>query len=295
MARPLIVDGTSGLIEMTDTQLELLSFYLRIAYASQLSNGGNGSLNVGGSGVTIGSAVDSTSKARTDSEIGDGVGGSDPPPAPPLDSEQVTSYTYKQIRTFPTFPTNATLDADGFLVIDGTSGIKVVSTEAQIYANVLSHCISQMRTGDEIGTYKIATSQPSSDWTDKGVWFTDTTYSAGTTTYKLWLRTAGTAPSGSLPLVLDGSSGIKQHALSASANMIVNVLLPSLTRRMQNGDLLYSILTNATGNRGAFYNTYQQSSTVTNTEQYTSFWTYFTTSTPSGAATNINTYSLNLA
>jgi len=75
--------------------------------------------------------------------------------------------------------------------------------------------------------------------------------------------------------------------------MIQNVLLPTLTRRISNGDLEYSVAAATSGeNRGIYTNTKQTASTATYSFSNP---TYYTTNTPSGVAVIQDTFYFNLA
>lgn len=262
MSRPLRIDGTSGLIEMSDADLDRLCYNLRVAYSSQINSGGHGNVHVGGSGTTIGSMSDTSRTQNVNT-------GSSRQSFPGTGTETDASYTYKQLRTFPTSPSNSILNTESFIIIDGTSGT-ITATEAQIAATVIAQTITDMRTGDEVGTYRVSTSNPGGGtWVDKGTWFVDTTYT-GSTTYKLWLKTAHNSIPGSniYPLAADGTSGLIEKDISTSSNLIQNILLPILTRDMAvNSSLYYLLDTNNTGvNRGVISDTRLNSTSNTRSE-----------------------------
>ena len=286
MSRPLRIDGTSGLIEMSDADLDRLCYYLRVAYATQLNTNGQGSLNVGGSGTTIGTMSDTSRTQRVNT-------GSNVQPYPGTGTETDASFTYKQIRTYPSSPSNSILNSESFVIVDSTSGT-ITATEAQIAATVIAQTITDMRTGDEVGTYRVATSNPGGGtWIDKGIWFVDTTYT-GSTTYKLWLKTAHNSIPGSnvYPVAIDGVSGLREQNISSSSNLIQNILLPILTRDMfSNTSLFYNQSTSSVGvNRGIINDT--RLASTSNTQSNPPAGTdpgpsdiYRSFSTPSGSAT----------
>lgn len=262
MSRPLRVDGTSGLIEMSDADLDRLCYNLRVAYSAQLNSGGNGSVHVGGSGTTIGTMSDTSRTQNVNT-------GSSRQNFPGTGTETDASYTYKQLRTYPSSPSNSTLNTEGFVIVDGTSGT-ITATEAQIAATVIAQTITDMRTGDEVGTYRVATSNPGGGtWVDKGTWFVDTTYT-GSTTYKLWLKTAHSSVPGSniYPVAIDGTAGLKEVNIASSGNLIQNILLPILTRDMAvNSSLYYLLNVNNTGvNRGVIADTRLSGTSETRSE-----------------------------
>ena len=262
MVRPLRIDGTSGLIEMSDADLDRLCYNLRVAYSTQLNSGGNGNVHVGGSGTTIGSMSDTSRTQKVNT-------GSSRQNFPGTGTETDSSYTYKQLRTYPSSPSNLTLNSEGFVIVDGTSGT-ITATEAQIAATVIAQTITDMRTGDEVGTYRVSTSNPGNGtWVNKGTWFVDTTY-AGSTTYKLWLKTAHSSTPGTniYPLATDGTSGLIEKDISTSSNLIQNILLPILTRDMATNNSLYYELNGINNgiNRGVISDTRLNNTSNTRSE-----------------------------
>lgn len=302
MARPIRYDGVNGLIEMTDAQLDRLTYYLRVAFATQLATAGEGYIYSGSDNTNIGSATDTRSTQQTNSQRRNFSGGADYPSYPGIGSEIVSTYNYRQDRNIPPIPSNANLDASGYLRIS-SNNLKSLSTEADAYSEIISQCITDMRTGDEVGTYRVATSTPSNGgagtWDDEGTWFIDRRYNnVGNTTYKYYLkRSLNNAPGSDIfPVgVVSSSDGnLKQRAIDANSDIIQNVLLPLLTRRLDDGDLNYSVSTSVSGiTRGTFRNTrYNQSSN----SQFFSNPVYYSRSTPntSGSTTDVSTYYLRL-
>lgn len=291
MSRPLRFDGTAGLIEMSDADLDRLCYYLRVAYSTQLNSNGQGSINVGGSGTNIGSASDTSRTQNVNT-------GSNYQPYPGTGTETDASFTYYQNRNIPSSPSSSILDSQGFVVIDGVSGV-ISSSESQITSTIISQTIADMRTGDEVGTYRISTTNPGNGtWVNKGTWFIDTTYNSSTT-YYLWLKTGHSSIPGSnvYPLTVDGTSGLKEIDIISSSNLIQNILLPILTRNMSN-DLYYQISTSSgTINRGTFLDTRLDS--TSNTQSNPPVGTdpggsdvYRSFSTPSGSGVSFQNYYL---
>ena len=292
MARPLKIEASDHLQEMSDADLEQLTYYLRVAYANQLNSNGDGYVFVGSGATSIGSAVDTKSTEETASQARDNSGGPDYPPAPGIGVTTVTTYNYQQDRTVPSFPSNSTLNTDGY-VYQSAGNILVANSDALIYNEIIAQCITEMRTGDEVGTYRAATSSPAGTWTDKGTFFADTTFSAGTTTTKLWLKRSASVPGSTVKPLGLFSTNIKERNITETDDLVLNVLLPVLTRRLDDGDLNYTVGTSVpSNNRGSWTNTRQTGET---TSQSFVNPTYFTTSTPSGTATTVTTYYLELA
>lgn len=313
MSRPLKIVSANILRELSDNDLDYINYRLREIYANQLNSGAitSGQLRIGtasgytsiGSAINTITAISTASAARTNNDADDTTPAGAPfdgdwPAAPSLtENTNTTTYFQDQLAGgIPTYPSNATLDADSFLLYSSNALRVAGNTEAQIYDDIISQCITDMKTGDEVGTYRVSTSTPSGGgagtWVDKGTWFSDTTYDQGTTTYKYWLKTRlSTRPTYSIkPLRWTGSQ-VREMDSDQVDSLCENVLLPVLRRRLDDGDLNYTVATSIGGsiNRGSFVDKKQTggSSSYAFTDP-----TYYTYSTPSGAASDVNTYYL---
>jgi len=299
MVRPLSLQA-GNLQEMTDANLDRLLYYLRVAYASQLAGSGDGYVSVGSSLTVIGTAADtsSTQQMASNTRNGSTPGVTGYPAAPGIGTETDANFSFQQDRTFPSFPAGSVHDTDGYVHYTSGGDIRTASAEADIYADLIAQCITDMKTGDEVGSYRVSTGAPSSGgagtWDDKGTWYTDTTYSNGSTVTKLWLKRSLSSVPGSdiFPLGLD-TDNLKERTIIESSNLVQNVLLPALTRRVDNGDLQYSVATSSSGtNKGTFTDTKQTSTGTTNVfaDPY-----YQTFSTPIGSSVTQTTYYFNLS
>jgi len=315
MSRPLKIVSSNILREMSDNDLDYINYRLREIYANKLNDGTitSGQLRIGtasgytsiGSAVNTITAISTASQARTnnsgDDVDPDGAGpteAGDWPSAPSLtENTNTTTYFQDQLAGgIPTYPANSVLDDDSFLLYSGNALRVAGATEAQLYDDIVSQCIADMKTGDEVGTYRVSTSTPTDGgagtWIDKGTWFSDTTYDQGTTTYKYWLKTRlTTRPSYSIePLRWTGSQ-VREMDSDQLDNLCTNVLLPVLRRRLDDGDLNYTVGTSigADINRGSFVDKKQTGSTASYAFTDPTYYTY---STPSGAASDVNTYYL---
>ena len=321
MARPLkIKSGNDGLKEMTDAELDRICYNLRARYAALLSAGTitNGLVQSGSAtGYTlIGSAANTiatqstNNNARTLDAADDTTPTYDGTTAPSAGdwpaqastgTNTVTTYNYYQDRRVPSYPSASTFNSDSYFYWNTGAGKLQLAgaAESDIYDEIVAQCITDMKSGDEVGTYRISTSAPTSGgagtWTDKGTIFQDTTYSAGTVTYKLWLKTAlTTIPTfTAYPVGWNSSANVlKEKDDAITANLVNNILLPVLRRRLDDGNLNYTVSTTQTGiDRGSFVDKKQtgQSSSFSFADP-----TYSTTATPNGSASNINTYYFNL-
>lgn len=301
MARPLKYDS-GNLQQMSDANIDRLLYNLRAAYANQLNNSGDGYVYVGSGNTDIGTAVDTSSTVQTASVtriVNDGIIQTYPA-YPGLGTETDNTYNFRQDRTEPSAPTTDQLNKDGYLFYD-SGNLTAASTNAHFYDELISQCITDMRTGDEVGTYRISTTTPTDGgagtWTNKGNVFTDTTFSAGTVNYNLYLKLSlNTVPGTDVfPVGLDSdlSGNLMEREIGTNSRLINNVLLPILTRNMDaSPGLYYTVSTTQTGvNRGSFTDTKQ--TTASNTQYFDGTF-YTSTSTPTAGATVQTTYYLNL-
>jgi len=308
MTRPLHYDGSSGTInirEMTDANLERLVYYVQVAYATQISSNGKGYIYVGSGGTALGSHSDTLSAGNANNSIaaapGDGV--QSQPAYPGITSVNGTAYIYKQDRTFPSFPNAAALNANSYLCLDGSNDIKVAKDEADIITAIINTALTNLKSGNEVGSYRISASTPNSGgagtWTNKGTWFIDKYYANnGNVTYKYWLKTALTTIPGSdvFPLKLS-SNDLKIHSsITNTGDLVQNVLLPTMTRRLSTGtSLCYVVATSAPSgaqSRGTVTN--KRFTEVTNANANTGSGAsevYVSTSIPkvAGARTTVST------
>lgn len=349
MVRPLKFESDAIQV-MTDSELERLSYNLREQFATQLysSSHPQGRLTVGfepamGPGTPsinytdVGTAVDT----RVFEQVAVVTGGSGTTYLPfPGVGTTTVDYDYYQRREVPSFPSDATLDSDGFVFYDsdgnGTLKIQTANTADHLYDEVLIHCLNQMGTGDKVGTYAIATADPSllsgstgaedasgvpGTWSSMTTAFQDKSNDAAGDEYYgfggtqvnytsfLWLKRNVDTPPGSetspLPLGLTSDGNLKERNIAYSDRIITNVLLPALRRRMiatEGGvgqSLIYELSSSVNSDpsliqRGLFTDEARTTSTDFNLGGGFRDSTYYSYSTPTGAANTINTYRLYL-
>ena len=314
---------SGGLQELSDSNLERLTYLTQVAFATYLKNNttGYGAVYVSNSGDTsIGSMTDTRATVQTSSGSGGfsgqsgldsgspdmGVAGSGPPTshdtgdyptAPGVGSENVTTYNYRQDQNEPSAPSDATYNNDGYLVYSATGELRTENSETNILDTIVTAAVTEMTSssGDHVGTYRVSASAPSvggaGTWDDLGSWFVDTNYPSTTnTTYKLWLkRNLSSAPGTAAAPVEHHSGGeVRELAMASTDNLFVNVLLPILQRRIVDS-LKYEVVTSnvSSRNRGSFTDT--QLTGATTSFAPVSGDTYTTTSTPSGSAGNLTT------
>lgn len=252
--------ASDTLQEMTDAELERLSYNLRVAYANQLNSSGNGSVSIGTSNTAIGSAINTrASRAVNSFTVSEySAAGNSYPAYPSSAARADTTYNYQQLQTVPSFPADATLESDGYVnynvlragpVVIGEN-IQPASDASTIQTDIINDCITEMETGDEVGTYRVSTTTPTNGgagtWTSKGVFFDDDRYPTATSDgsiTQLYLKRSLNTPPGSsvLPLGLTSDGHLKQRAIGENDNLIQNVLLPILTRKISDGALVYNV------------------------------------------------------
>lgn len=240
---------------MSDAELERLSYNLRVAYATQLNSDGNGSISVGTSYTNIGSAINTrASRAVNSYTVSEySAAGNSYPAYPSGTARADTTYNYQQLQTVPSFPSDATLDSDGTVYYSVTAGglerIRGAGNSSD-FDDIIDHCITEMQTGDEVGTYRVNTTTPTNGgagtWTNKGTFFDDDRYPTNTSDgsiHRLYLKRSLDTPPGSsvLPLGLTSDGHLKQRAIGENDNLIQNILLPILTRKISDGALVYNV------------------------------------------------------
>ena len=261
MNRPLRYDtsgDTINLREMTDANLERLVYYTQVAYATQLNSNGKGYIATGSFGTSIGSHQDTLSAQQINQNPSPGnqPGTSQYPGSyPGITEVNGINYTYSQDRTVPTFPNESTLNANSYLCLDGSYDIKVAKDESDIITAIIDSALTKLKnadqvSGNEVGSYRVATSTPTNGgagtWEDKGTWFIDKYYNnTGNITYKLYLKRSLTTVPGSdiIPLKLFNNDLREHSSITDTSDLVQNVLLPTMTRRLSTGtSLCYQVV-----------------------------------------------------
>lgn len=305
--------GKQGMREMSDSEMGLLRYNLAVAYADHLNSGIS----------SVGAIATGTGKADIFNPFGDGVidtqrnfvestntaggnEGEDYPAYPPVTTQVISTTRWQQNFDTVSYPTNATINDNSYLYYtDNAYDFRYVSLEADFVSTIISDTISEMRTGHGVGTYYVSTVEPfflgGGSWTDKGTVFTDTSYDAGSTNYKLWLKRSLTDSSGytgsSLPMYRwktgTAQQGFNEINVGTSGGLIQNILLPILKRNITgSGKLHYSVSTTSSGlPRGTMLDKRQEG--FTEARVY-SDPLYYSRRTPSGPLSTITTYYLNL-
>tara|TARA_B100002019_G_C21222260_1_gene575377 strand:+ start:323 stop:1315 length:993 start_codon:yes stop_codon:yes gene_type:complete len=321
--RPIKWNYTDNVFqEWTNAEVGALRYNLAVAYGDYLNAGGIGSVgavstgtgkadiyNPGGSGV-----VDTRRNQQSNSntaggpdygsgKFGVGAAGSDEdwPAYPSTTISTISTTRWQQNLDATSMPSAQTLTDHSYLHYKGSGyEFQYTNAEQDFIDTILTDVISEMRSSHGVGTYYVSTTTPnflgSGTWTDKGIVFTDTTYSAGSTIYRLYLKrnvtdTSPYAPSfpTSHRWVVGGSQGFHPQDIGVNSTLIQNVLMPVLKRNMSgSGALQYEVSTTNNGlNRGSMIDKRQEGSS---TSQIYTDPNYISTRTPSGGASSITTY-----
>ena len=348
MPRPLYFDTVNNQIEeMTDTDLIRLAYNCQVAYAAYLKGTSNNRGCIfpsGNSGdlTNIGSASDTSSTVQSSSVTKPGTETTSDdnayPPFPGLGTVTNNTYNYQE-RKDPNvgafgglaLPADGHYDAYGYLRLVGAGNLQPEVQGHSGFSELLAVIDSQMQS-NEVGTYRIASSTPVSGgagtWSNEGTWFTDTTYSAGSTAYNYYLKESLTTPPGSVvePIGYDEAGPgagthpadwtINRHLhellwqregsydkgilhgkdIGSTAKLVTDIILRMMIYRNNSTRPLpqYTVreaVPPAPGdfNKGQWLDTKQAG--VSNSQSF-SHPNYISTSTPTGGQTTVATYEL---
>ena len=204
MALPLKIDGTSGLIEISDTDLNYIADLILKNFAD---NVGTGSIFTGTTNAQRNLVGSFTDNIRNDAI---GV-------HPTLGATSTVTTTIVQ--------TNTAVNETSMirpLEINGTEGI-IESVNASLDATIIARCLSRL-ANDGIGSYTLSTSSSLTNYTQRFS-FTDTLKGGTTNTYYVHQRTNN--PTGTLasPIKIDGSVGVAEMSIAD---------IQTLTNRLRN-------------------------------------------------------------
>jgi len=247
------------------TTLEVLSYFLRKRYAALLDSGIDypGEVKTSGTSpfVTIGTAQNWYRDPGSTTEPDDNHNSQGAEPDTNFGSDQTstqssTAITYYQNMNHTTAaPTQLAINTTGLLYWTSPDLKMGPIVEADLMDTITTHCLTQMRTGDEVGSYRVAASNPGGGtWSNKGTFFTDTWY-GGSENYMLWLKTANTTEPSTPDNYIRWDSTNNEIQLesstdySASSKIINDVYLNVIARR----HLVYNVATSIVGtNKGTF-------------------------------------------
>ena len=212
MGRPIYFDQADQAIkEMTDTDMIRLAYYAQVAYATWVSNVNNrGSIYIGGpsgDATYIGNADDTISTVQTDSVVKPGTETTADdnawPPYPGIGSSIASSYYYQEKKTPNAddfggngLPNAIWSDKWSYLTYDNNTKIFRPAFSYAYFSEILNVIDTQMRT-NSVGTFYVQDASNvaglqsiggAGTWSDMGMWYNNTTYSAGATQYNLYLK-----------------------------------------------------------------------------------------------------------
>ncbi len=301
--------GNKDLRMFTDTNLEVLSYFLRKRYATLLNtvnttpgymaNSGEGQIDSTFSSIGVANNHLRAQGSLNETDDNTPSGGAEPDSTFGSDQTTIsnTQTVYYQAYSHTTAfgaTEQASINNMGILYWT-TPDLKIgPDSETDLRDTLVTHCITQMLTGDEVGSYRIATSAPntasgvSGGWVDKGRFFLDTIYgNASYNDYKLWLKTANTTEPSSPDNYCRWDSTNNEIQLesstdySATSKFITDCYLTILKRRHP----LYNVSTTNSGtHRGTFED--KKYASTTDTLSGPSGGVYTRTYTPSGSMTD---------
>lgn len=295
--RPLFW-SSPDLRQMSDADLDVVSYYIRKRYANYLNTvstteGIVTTSQANSLWVSIGTATNSyrTSGSLTNPDDND----SSSPPDTTFGSDQTgtsssvtTFYQYKDQTT--AYQTAATINATGMLYWSDPD-LKIGPTDEQdLLDSIVTDVQTQMTTGDEVGTYRIDTSTPSGGtWVDKGTWFADTKYGGTEATYKLYLKTANTSDPTTSNNMATWNSSAGEIQLVDSDDWTISIIDSIWMNVLRRRHPLYVVDTTGGGTaRGTFYD--KKYSSTLDTLSGPSSGVYTREYIPTGGMTTVSTY-----
>ena len=205
--------SSSALKEMSDSDLELLSYHLRKAWAADLSATYTGAADRDGSATSTngfgaiyrggsGSASDSnyeyitaltdkrknavyTSKSNNAYDnFSDNDDTFDGPSEATFDASEAVRQTFYYEEwlnaTPPGDPSNATKNTNSYVKWDSSGYLKIEGLDANLIDTIIAHANYNMMNDDGVGLLSVATSSPGGDYTDLGQFHQNTIMSFDT-------------------------------------------------------------------------------------------------------------------
>ena len=270
--RHLYWDSGTGDLQMYDaTQMETLSYYLRKRYADLLNTVADTEGNVRQSNpdseyVFMGGAPERHRTQGVRTKTDDDLPTTDDTVMGDENTGYVdTTYLYYQRRDHATAVPDATTINNMGILHWTTPDLKIGPiTETDLRDTLADHCLTQMLSGDEVGTYRVSSAMPNTasgitgGWVDKGSFFHDQIYDANTNVdHRLWLKTANTTEPTTPDNWIrwdDSNSEIQLESstISSSLSKIFHDVYGNIILRRH---LLYDVSTTNSGtHRGTFSN-----------------------------------------
>ena len=206
--RPIRWEASStALKEMSDSDLELLSYHLRKAWAADLSatytgdadrNGsatstnGFGAIYRGGSGSASDSnyeyvtaltdkrkeAVYTSKSNNAYDNFSDNDDTFDAPSEATFDASEAVRQTFYYEEWLnaspPGDPSNATKNSESYVKWDSSGYLKIEGVDANLIDTIIAHANYNMMNDDGVGLLSVATSSPGGDFTDLGAFHQNT-------------------------------------------------------------------------------------------------------------------------
>ena len=298
--------GNKDLRQFSDTELEVLSYYLRKRYATLLNTvdttpGWTGTTQPGGAGSAgIGSANNGVRSSGSVTETDDNTptGGAEPDTTFGSDQTTITNTQYTRYQNINhvnnTSPTE--INTAGILVWSSPDLKIGPIDETDILDTLGTHCLTQMQSGDEVGSYRVSVSAPNTasgitgGWVDKGSFFVDSIYgNASYNDYRLWLKTANTTEPTTPDNYIrwDTSNGEIQLEDSTIWSAASYLWDEHYHRGIYRNHMLYNVSTTNSGtHRGSFYD--KKYASTTDVLSGPSGGVYTRTYTPSGSIVDNN-------
>ena len=273
----------ADLRQMSSGELALLRYNLRVRYANQLNSRGAGSINIGG-GTIFGSATNTERTQVQNTNVSRF-------PAANTGTLTRSTFNYGLVRTgIPGFPTDFT---NSYASYRGNGDIRQENSEDNLRSAIITETINEMRTGDEVGTYRVSINSPGTGWTNQGLFFRDTIFNNSVVNnYNLWLRTSATVPAGNtfLPLRVNADGSLQEQS-KGSNSALETFLFQVLVHRLSNNDLTYNINGGGVG-RGVFIDTRRTGTSIA--RNFINQDDYRTTATPTGGAAQFQRYTFGM-
>ncbi len=205
--------STTALKEMSDSDLELLSYHLRKAWAADLSatytgaadrNGsatatnGFGAIYRGGSGSASSSdyeyitaltdkrknAVYTSKSNNSFDNFADDDDTFDAPSEATFDATEAVRQTFYYEEWLnaspPGDPSSATKNTNSYIKWDSSGYLKIEGLDANLIDTIIAHANYNMMNDDGVGLLSVATSSPGGDYTDLGLFHQNTIMSFDT-------------------------------------------------------------------------------------------------------------------
>lgn len=189
--RPLFYDQTlKAFRQMSDTQLEILSYCVRKKYSQYLDDsnqtniGGKISAGPNAAGYDVIGLLQNTitldvTQTKTNDNVPPSGDGTFPATLSSTSHQEAyQDYSYRQYNASVN-PTFAVREQDGYLVWNyDLQGVQVETDLTNIFDTIIADTINEIHYGDRVGGYAVGQTTPADGgtWFNKGLIFSDTSY-----------------------------------------------------------------------------------------------------------------------